>query len=210
MLEKSGEPTFGVVEIDLSSGRETLLASSRREPAVTPLESERLGVFYRIGLIGETAFNVRGRSVASRHAFDLATREWRPLTEEDRKALAGDGARNQRTMLIEAGGRTWHLYMATRKNHLRVHTGRENDFLDIPLSFDYGSYETEYQAYRGAVKKAQRHRARDSKPIVATPHGLMVWVSDGFYFWLPMDKVKAAIADTHARRRSGAAASSSP
>src|SRR5690606_28021588 len=34
--ETMGDPTFGVVDIDLVTGQETLLASSRRQPGVTP------------------------------------------------------------------------------------------------------------------------------------------------------------------------------
>src|SRR5690606_38073240 len=74
--ETMGDPTFGVVDIDLVTGQETLLASSRRQPGVTPVESEQIGPYTHIQQVSPNRVRIHGRRNASKHVYDTISGEW--------------------------------------------------------------------------------------------------------------------------------------
>lgn len=199
-FEQTGDPLFGIAEIDLVSGKETLLASSRRQPAQAPVEGENLGVFRELPLIGESAFTVSNKGKKSKYAFDLITREWRTLTDEDRKLVAADNAERPADWRIQIDGEDLSLQNTTRENNLRF-GGREVGYIDIPVKFDYSGLETTYKDWKHAVTIAQTRSVDVHKTIYPTPEGLMVSLESGFYYWLPMEKVRAILKEAVAAKR---------
>lgn len=200
-MEQKGDPAFGIAEIDILTGKETLLASSRRQPAEAPVESEGLKVFRAISLIGETAFTVAGESKQSKHVFDLVTREWREMTPEDRKLAQADKTAlpGEWGILIEG---TWMpLQRMTQENNLRFYGGRSLGFIDIAVNFDYGNLETTHKVWVQALKDAVKITGEGYKYIYPMQDGLYVTLANGFYYWLPMETVRARLTEAVVAKR---------
>lgn len=203
-FEKKGDPTFGIADIDILTGKETLLASSRRQPAEAPVEDEGLKVFRRITLIGETAFTVADNDKHSKHAFDLVTRAWRELTPEDRKAIATDRAGRPDEWWIQVSGAGLTLQRTTRDNNLRFLGGKELGYIDIAVNFDYGNFEETHKEWPNAVKEAVQSKTEGFKTIYPMQDGLYVIIDGGFYYWIPMETVRARLAEAIAVKRAAA------
>lgn len=200
-MEQKGDPTFGIAEIDILTGKETLLASSRRQPAEAPVESEGLKVFRAISLIGDTAFTVTGESKQSKHAFDLVTREWREMTPEDRKLAQADKTALPQEWGIMVEGTWMPLQRMTQENNLRFHGGQALGFIDIAVNFDYGNFESTHKAWAQAVKDAVRVTGEGYKYIYPMKDGLFVTLANGFYYWLPMETVRARLTEAVIAKR---------
>lgn len=209
-FEKKGDATFGVAEIDLITGRETLLASSRRQPPVAPIEGEKFRVFSSIWLIGESAFTVSDGGKRSNYAFDLVSREWRTLTEADGKAAAKDRSAYPSypyTRRIMVDGAWLRLDTSTRDNNLRFLGEKGIGKIDIAVNFDYSVLESAHMEWTKAHEEAVRVKGWGHKEIVITEHGLIVTLRNGFYYWLPMEKVRAVLSRALAARRTTTPAS---
>ncbi|MEZ0218102.1 MAG: ankyrin repeat domain-containing protein [Rariglobus sp.] len=200
-MEQKGDPAFGIAEIDILTGKETLLASSRRQPAAAPVESEGLKVFRAISLIGDTAFTVAGESKQSKLAFDLVTREWREMTPEDRKLAQADKTALPNEWWIQIDGTWLSLQRMTQENNLRFYGGRGLGFIDIAVNFDYGNLETTHKLWVQAVKDAVKVTGEGYKYIYPMQDGLYVTLANGFYYWLPMETVRARLTEAVVAKR---------
>lgn len=209
-FEQKGDPTFGVADIDILTGKETLLASSRRLPAEAPVESEGLKVFRRITLIGETAFTVSDNDRHSKYAFDLVTRAWRELTADDRQAIAADRAGRPDDWWIQIEGAWLMLQRTTRDNNLRFQGGRELGTIDIAMNFDYGDFEVTRKEWTDAVRGAVRYKTEGYKTVYPMNDGLLVTLADGFWYWIPMETVRARLTEAVVAKRAAKAAASGP
>ncbi len=200
-FEKKGDATFGIAEIDLVTGRETLLASNRRQPPGAPVEGEKFRVFDRLWLIGDAAFTVTDGAKRSKYVFDLAGREWRPITEADNKAVAADLTARTGVGWFIVDGAALHVQSATRNDHLRFSGGKGIGVIDIAVNFDYDGVETSHVEWTKAHAEKVRVKGSGYKSVYSSEHGLMVSMNNGFYYWLPAEKVRAVLSQAVAVKR---------
>lgn len=210
-LEQRGDPTFGVAEIDLRTGRETLLVSSRRHPVASPVETEPLRVYRRISVIGDTAFTVADGERRSEYLFDLEARQWRRLTDAEKKAAASDDGRHLGEWRITVEGESLRLQPRLQKNSLRFMGGRSvGTMLDVPIEIDHANYAGTYREWTGIVDQAARAQTGPniiSTRVYPTSDGFLIMQGNGgFCSWVPMAPVREALSQIVLTKRAEAAA----
>lgn len=192
--ETKGDPTFGVIDIDLLTGRETLVASSRRQPAVTPAESERIAPFKAIRAVSPTGIVIQGKHKTSAHVYNTVAGTWSPYDDAFKAAQKKNaGPRFARPGYVLVDDTEWNISSGIRDGRLRAFIPGGNRVLDIPVDIPENEDLASYADYRRAVEAFEQGKTAKLRSISWQSNGGVISAGAGFYYWLPMDQIRAAI-----------------
>lgn len=196
--ETKGDPTFGVIDLDLTTGRETLIASSRRQPSVTPVESEQIAPYKSVWQVSPTGVVIRGKRGSSAHVYDTAGSGWTPYDAAFKSAQPKPGPTvipPTRPGYVNVDGAEWNITYGIRRGLLPVFIPKGNRRFDIPVELPDADLSA-YSDYEFALRTHERNKERANLSISWQPDGGVVGTGAGFHYWIPMEQVRDAIRAT--------------
>lgn len=189
--KNKGDPTFGVININLITGHETLLASNRRQPPTNPWESEQIMPVTDIQIVSAMGLLAKGARKTSKHVYDPTNGTWSVYNAAFKAANKKHGDTFKSTERIHINDVDWYLYGTIKNNQLTV--SAKGVKLDIPVIFPENENLKQYSDYKYALDWYGRNLSDHSRSIRWYTKGGLVPMGQGFYYWIPKDQIRSAI-----------------
>jgi len=183
-----GEPTWGIAEYDIAGKTYRLLASSRRDPAESPLDGGGRN-YANLIRVNPTTLAVGG---ISGWVYDTSGAGWRKSTPKDLGSAKKAGAE---VLELQAGGSTWVVSPSSGRSVVfRRKTFNSKELapnISIPVELDLGAGAG---AATGKLEPALVQRVAEVRHFEyhATPAGIAL-SGRNFYAWCPLAEVQQAL-----------------
>jgi len=183
------DTAHGLMMVDIKTGEEKLLASSKRKPQESPLDRANRGM-PKIQPFSDTEFQ------AGRHLYNVETGEWRKRKGEKPTAGPPDlsGA-------FTIAGRQWTLGSSGKEGLLRARSyrnaeGKKADNIELEIPFTY-SIEVDDRAVKGFPGLTRylpeiANFGKNRISVTPTVRGVR-FHNDHGYFTVPLEKVRGLV-----------------
>ncbi|MDR1283858.1 MAG: ankyrin repeat domain-containing protein [Opitutaceae bacterium] len=186
-----GEPVFGVSEYDVATGKFSLIASSRREPALSPADNVAHGYFVILRL-SEHEWTTSGQR---KFVYDTRDGAWRAASEDEAQRLwrtdSFDG-RRWRPAKSQSEQQSWGV--SSRRNTL-VLSGNRGDRstpdVVIPLALDDRDVAHHFAGAPDFTRDYEVLKKADRLSPVVMPGGILLQRGP-VYYWLPDERIEEA------------------